>query len=59
MWYGRRGFKSFISSMIVPGLEVSADPKETNRAFLYEGPLWRTSKVDIAQGVCDKSSTTE
>jgi hypothetical protein len=55
----RRGFKLFVSRMIIPRLQVSADPKVDNRAFLYEGKLWRTSKVDIVQGVCDKSSTTE
>jgi hypothetical protein len=45
--------------MIVPGLQVLVEPKVANRAFLWEGQLWRTSKVDISQGVCDKSSTTD
>jgi hypothetical protein len=45
--------------MIVHGLQVSEDPREANKSFPWEGKLWRTSKVDIAQGVCDKSSTTE
>jgi len=45
--------------MISPNLAGSETPKEENNAFLYEGKLWRTSREDIAQGVCAISSTTE
>jgi hypothetical protein len=29
----------------------SRAPNEESKAFLYEGHVWSTSKVDIAQGV--------
>jgi hypothetical protein len=42
--------------IIIPKLLGSNNPKEDNIDFLYEGKLWRTSRADIAQGVCTKSS---
>jgi hypothetical protein len=38
--------------IIIPELVVSTVPKAYKNDFLYEGKLWRTSKEDIAQGVC-------
>jgi hypothetical protein len=42
--------------MIIPELLVFFTPKVQNKSFLHEGKLWSTSRVEIAQGVCARSS---
>jgi hypothetical protein len=48
-----------VKKKIIPDLLVSTTPKEDNNAFLCEGKIWRTYRVDIAQGVCVRSSMME
>jgi hypothetical protein len=37
----------------------SIAPKAENKALLYDGHIWSTSKADIAQGVWPRYSTIE
>jgi hypothetical protein len=58
-WYGKRGFTSVTSNLMIFEPLGSRAPKAESKAFLYDGNVWRTSKEDIEQGVLPRSSTIE